>query len=158
MLLLSAAGYAQDTAMVRRQADAVAKAVVNGNYKLITNSMYPKMVQQMGGRDKVLQQTTAVFTQMLASGLTIANAVAGPPGKFYRAGNEIHCLVPETISLKTPNGIASIRSNLLAVSKDGGKRWTFLDLNKNTIAAIPQMFPRFNKALKIPEPRQSFFQ
>lgn len=153
-LMIPAAAMAQDTAVVKRQAQAVAKAVIAGDYSTVINSMYPKVVTMAGGKQKVLQMMTTAMKQMKAQGVTFESATIGSPGKFYKAGNEIHCLVPQYMTLKMGANSMRAASNLLAVSKDGGKKWSFLDLNRNTVASIPKIFPNFNPALKIPEPKQ----
>jgi hypothetical protein len=154
LLLLPVALYAQDTASVKKQANIVAAALVAGNYGVVVDHMYPKVVQMGGGRAKVLQLMTAGIKQMQAQGVSFENATIGTPGKFYKAGTEIHCLVPENITMKVGSSTMHAGSNLLAISQDKGKTWSFLDLNKNTIASIPKIFPNFNKDLKIPEPKQ----
>lgn len=157
LMLLPVSLFAQDTLVLKRQADAVAKALVKGDYSTVINSMYPKVVILAGGKAKLLKDMTAGINQMKAQGASFANATVGSPGKFYKAGNEIHCVVPEIINMKTPNGMFAVHSNLLAVSKNGGKNWSFLDLNKKTVAAIPKLFPNFNPALKLPEPKPMGF-
>jgi hypothetical protein len=158
LLLLPVSLFAQDTTIVKKQADIVARAVVSGNYATVVNYMYPKVVQMAGGKAKILQMMQTGIEQMKAQGVTFESATVGSPGKFYKAGTEIHCLVPEYIVMKMNGNTLRTNSNLLAISKDGGKNWTFLDLNKNTIASIPKIFPKFNKDLKIPEPTQPMMQ
>jgi hypothetical protein len=154
LLLLPATLYAQDTTIVKKQANVVAAALIAGNYGVVIDHMYPKVVQMGGGRAKLLQLMTDGMKQMKAQGVSFENAVIGSPGKFYKAGTEIHCLVPENITMKVGSSTLHANSNLLAVSRDKGKTWSFLDLNKNTISSIKQIFPNFNKDLKIPEPKQ----
>jgi hypothetical protein len=154
LILLPAAVYAQDTTVVKKQADIVAKALLKGDYNTVIDHMYPKVIAMAGGKAKLLQLMTTGLQQMKAQGVSFQDAVIGTPGKFYKAGTEIHCLVPENITMKVGTSTLHANSNLLAVSRDKGKTWSFLDLNKNTISAIPQIFPNFNKALKLPEPKQ----
>lgn len=156
LLFIPLFGFSQDAALVKTQANKVAQALIAGNYNIIINSMYPKVVQLAGGKAKLLQAVTTGMNQMKARGIVFKSATVGTPGKFYKAGTEIHCLVPESITMQMGTNTLTTSSNLLAVSKDGGKNWSFLDLNKNTIAAIPKIFPNFNKDLKIPEPTQPF--
>jgi hypothetical protein len=152
LLLLPAALFGQSTVTLKKQADIVAKAMVNGDYVTVVEYMHPKVIQSAGGKQKMLQMMNAGMEQMKAQGISIQSATVGEPGKFYKAGTEIHCLIPNNIRIKTPNSSIVTHSNLLAISQDGGKNWTFLDLNKGTIASIPKLFPNFNKDLKIPEP------
>jgi hypothetical protein len=156
LLLLPAAVFGQSTVTLKKQADIVAKAIVNGDYVTVVEYTHPKVIQSAGGKQKMLQMLNAGKEQMKAQGISIQSAAVGEPGKFYKAGTEIHCLIPDNIRIKTPNASIATHSNLLAISQDGGKNWTFLDLNKNTISSIPKLFPNFNKDLKIPEPTTPF--
>jgi len=158
VLILPVQLFAQDTAIVKRQATIVANAIVHSNYKIVVDHMYPKAIQMAGGKAQLLSLLKKGMDEMKAQGITIEDALIGAPGKFYKAGTEIHCLVPEVITMKMPQGRLTAASNLLAISSDGGKNWTFLDLNRNTISAIPKMFPHFNPNLTIPEPKQPVMQ
>ncbi|AMR33778.1 hypothetical protein A0256_21235 [Mucilaginibacter sp. PAMC 26640] len=158
LILLPLTLFAQGNSALKTQADLVAQAVVSGNYSTVIDYMYPKVIQMSGGKAKLLQMMTTGINQMKTQGVSFINASVGTPGKFYKAGTEIHCLVPEIINMKTPGGTFAVHSNLLAISKDKGKNWTFLDLNKNTIAQIPKLFPNFNKELVIPEPSMPAMQ
>ena len=156
LLFIPFLGFSQDAAVVKTQANKVAQALISGNYDIVINSMYPKVVQMAGGKAKLLQMMATGTNQMKAQEIAFKSATVVTPGKFYKAGTEIHCLVPESITMQMGTNKLTTNSNLLAVSKDGGKSWSFLDLNKNTISAIPKIFPNFNKELKIPEPTQPF--
>lgn len=158
LLSLPISVFAQNPVVLQKQANTVAQAVVNGNYDLVIDHMYPKVIQMGGGKAKLLQMMTTGITQMKTQGISLINASVGTPGKFYKAGAEIHCLVPEIVNMKTPGGTYAMHSNVLAISKDKGKNWTFLDLNKNTIAAIPKILPNFNKDMKLPEPTMPVMQ
>lgn len=153
LLIFPAAAFAQDPAIVKRQAEVVAKALLNSDFKTVIAHTYPKAINNLGGgKEKTLQMMTTGINQMKAQGLSFEKVTIGQPGKFYKAGAEIHCLVSEQIIMKTAKGRMAATSNLLAISNDGGKNWTFLDMNRNSINAVTQLFPNFNHNLIIPEP------
>ncbi len=151
ILLLPLTLHAQDTAFVKRQASILAKAMVTGDYRTIIDHTYPKAVQFAGGKEKMLSLVTTGMAQVKAQGIIFEDVIAGDPGKFYKAGSETHCLVPETIIAKVPNGRIAIHSYLLAISNNAGKTWTFLDLNNSTSDKIKKLIPNFNPALQIPK-------
>ncbi len=151
-LLLPLNLLAQDTAVVRQQAEMLEQAVIKGDYQTVVDHTYPGVIDMVGGKDKMLSATTDAMNGLKAQGISIEKATIGSPGKFYTAGTEIHCLVPETMRLKLPNGHATVQSYILAVSADGGKSWTYMDINANSKDLIPKLFPNFNPDLKIPDP------
>jgi hypothetical protein len=149
---------AQDTTVVKHQAQLVADASLNGNYNVVASHTYPKIIEGIGGKDKMAATVKEAFAIMKAQGISIESATIGSPGKFYKAGTEIHCLVPEKMVLTTSNGKIVNSAYLLAISKDGGKYWYFLDINRSTYKLIPKLFPNFNKDLVIPEPTPPVMQ
>jgi len=151
VLLLPLNLLAQDTTVVKQQAEMLEQAVINGNYQLVVDHTYPGVIDMMGGKDKMLNATTDAMNGLKTQGISIEKATIGSPGKFYAAGTEIHCLVPETVRLKLSSGHATVQSYILAISADGGKTWSFLDINANSKALIPKLFPNFNPDLKIPD-------
>ncbi|MGZ3927414.1 MAG: hypothetical protein ACXVJG_10705 [Mucilaginibacter sp.] len=150
--------FAQDTVKLKHQAQAVANALLKSDYATVVNHTYPKIVTASGGKAQMLHMLKTGMQQMQAQGITLESATIGSPGKFYKAGAEIHCLVPETVVLKSDRGRLVNHANLLAISKNGGNMWYFLDINQNTYKQIPKLFPNFNKKLVIPEPGQSGMQ
>lgn len=154
LLLLPAVVYAQDPEVVKKQATVVADALVKGDFATVLNYTYPKALEMGGGKQKMRQMMDKGMQQMKTQGVSFESVTIGIPGKFYKAGTEIHCLVPEYINMKFGTSTVKGTSNLLAISADKGKNWKFVDLNKNTIPMVPKMFPNFNKDLKLPEPKQ----
>jgi len=152
LLILPLSLFAQDTTVVKQQANVLVQAIAKGDYKTLVDLTYPKLAEMAGGKDKMLALVDTNMAQLKSKGITFESAAVGSPGKFYKAGTEIHCLIPEILRLKLPSGHVTAHSYLLAISGDGGKNWSFVDLNKDTVSSIPQIFPNFNPDLKIPDP------
>ena len=152
LLSLPATVFAQDAMVVKNQANVVAKALVSSDFKTVVDHTYPKAVEIGGGKAKLVQMMSAGINQMKAQGFAFEKITIGQPGKFYKAGTQLHCLVPEQLIMKTSKGRMLAKSNLLAVSNDNGKSWSFLDLNKGTISSIRTLFPNFNSNLILPQP------
>jgi hypothetical protein len=152
LLILPVSLFAQDAAVVKRQANVVAKALLTSDFKTVIAHTYPKAVEIGGGKVKMLQVMSASINQMKSQGFAFEKITIGEPGKFYKAGTQVHCLVPEQLIMKTSKGRMAASSNLLAVSNDKGKSWSFLDLNRGTMASLKTLFPNFNNNLVIPQP------
>lgn len=142
--------HAQNPAAVKKQAMMMAQSMTKGDYKNIVNYTYPKAVQLAGGKEKMTAMIATGMQQMKAANINFESVTVGDPGKFYKAGKEIHCLLPETLVMSSPKGKIAMHSHLLAVSGDGGKSWSFLDMNNSTADKVKQLIPNFNPALKIP--------
>jgi len=142
---------AQDTTLVKQRANLLAQAMIKGDYPTIINNTYPKAIQMAGGKEKMIQLISTSIEQMKGMGLSFDAISMGTPGKFYKAGTEIHCLVPENITFKTPQGRLLSHSNLLGISEDSGKSWTFLDVNNSSREKLKLILPNINPDLQIPK-------
>ena len=152
LLFIPVTAFTQNPAVVKQQANVVGQALLKSDFKTVVAHTYPKAVNLGGGKEKLVQLMTAGINQMKAQGFAFEKITIGQPGKFYKAGNEIHCLVPEQLIMKTRRGRMAASSNLLAVSDDNGKNWSFLDLNQGSISNLKTLFPNFNSNLVIPKP------
>lgn len=150
ILILPLTLQAQDAALVKQKAKALAMAMVKSDYKTIIDNTYPKAVEAAGGKEKLYTSIGTDLANMKKQGIAFESASIGNPGKFYKAGAETHCLIPEDITAKVPSGRIIVHSHLLGVSKDNGKSWTFLDLNNFNAQKVKQLIPNFNPALVIP--------
>lgn len=83
--------------------------------------------------------------------------VIGEPSKTVNAGEEIHCLIPQTILMKVPKGKMKSETYLLAVSKDNGDNWFFIDTVNLTMENVKTVLPNYNSDLKIPTKKQPKF-
>src|SRR5580693_9151754 len=89
LFVIPAFSYAQDSTVVKKQAEAVAKAEMKGHYEVVTSHTYPKLLLAVGGKDKMTATIKQASEMLKAQGLTIESIVVGSPGKFYKAGTEI---------------------------------------------------------------------
>ncbi|QIE58203.1 hypothetical protein G5B37_01065 [Rasiella rasia] len=128
----------------------MADAIKRGDFETLADYTYPYIIELMGGRDTMISLTENATTQMKQQGIDFKTVVLGKPAEIYKAGEELHCLVPQTIELTTPQGIIVNKSYLLAVSSNNGKRWYFIDATQLTDENVLDIFPNFNSNLKIP--------
>jgi hypothetical protein len=70
---------------------------------------------------------------------------------------QAHRSVSEKITMKIKDGHMMINSNLLAVSKNNGKNWYFVDCNMSKERLL-QLFPKFNNDLVIPEKQKPIIE
>jgi len=153
VLFLAFNASAQDNKIVIQKANLYATARVNADFKTIIAYTYPGLLQNIGGKDEVLNHLISKSRDLFA--LPVTKFVIGHPGRFYKAGQQIHCLIPATIYwplssnqiIKFPDQQTEVE--LLAISDDGGQNWTFINIDQFTIALIPYLFPDFNPSLKI---------
>lgn len=134
---------------LKNQAQEISEASINGNYNLLLKYTYPKFIEQFGGEEELLKVIAEAMENLKLEGTKIESIEIGEAGNFFKAGNELHCLLDEKIILSTIKGRFLINGYLLAVSTDNGQNWFFIDCNigKDVILSF---FPNFNNELIIP--------
>ena len=147
----------QDTIILKKQANIIIAATREGNYKIVVDHTYPKIIQLAGGKEAMLKKIISGMDEMKKEGVSGVDGKLGPPGKFYKAGAEIHCLIPETVTLIKTNGRLVSTSYLLAVTNNKGKTWSFIDVGSMPVSMLRDLFPHFNKKLKIPDKAEPVF-
>lgn len=134
-----------------KQAGKMADAMKTQQYEVMLNYTHPKVVEMLGGNKKYLDILTTGGKEMRKMGIDYESIILGEPTEPIKAGNELHCLIPETITMVLKEGKMISKSHLLAVSSDNGKNWTFIEtavLNEDNIKKI---LPNYNPSLKIPK-------
>lgn len=131
-----------------KQANQLAKATEKKNIKTIVGFTYPKIIELAGG---IKELTNLIKSNYQNSDFEIMEVKNGTAGKMYQAGDEIHCLIPQNIVMKTKGGTAFKTGYMLAVSKDKGQNWYFIDANNLVdINKRKKILPKYNPDLKIP--------
>lgn len=146
-----------DSKVIKEQAELTAKALLQDDYETLIKFTYPKVVEMVGGQAKMISLIKKGKAEMGQQGISFEKVTIGSPSKTVNAGNEIHCLIPQTITMKVPNGKMKSETYLLAISKDNGNHWYFIDTVSLTLENIKNVLPNFNTDLKLPTKKQPKF-
>ena len=151
-VLYSYNSYGQNeySTTIKLEAETMVESLKEKDFESLMHYTYPRLIELAGGKDILSKRVSESLNQMENDGVMIIDAIIGEPENTFIAGEELHCLVPQEIVMRVPNGKLISNSFLLAISKDNGKSWYFLDTNQMTIENIKQLIPTFNNALKLP--------
>ncbi|HEX8607109.1 MAG TPA: hypothetical protein VF679_00560 [Pedobacter sp.] len=138
--------YAQNTAAIKRNAQTWAECFWNGNIETALKYTDPRLVSNAGGKAEFTSNMKSTLAVLKAEGITFRGVKLGEVSKIYKAGTELHCAIPQQVSMNQKKGYFTIASDILAISIDNGKSWKFYtgDLSEKT---IKKTFPNFNKEL-----------
>jgi hypothetical protein len=148
---------AQDTTVLKQQARRFAEASFKNDHQTVIELTYPALIELSGGPVMLQKLITDKIEALRKRGVKKFSGEVGSPGKFFKAGTQIHCLIPESIVLKVTGGHYTSRSYLLAVSNDKGKSWTFLDVGNMPADILHRLLPDYNNNLVIPSPSQPVY-
>jgi hypothetical protein len=157
-LAVSSASYGQtDFKKLKKQAEETAQATVEGKYEDIIKYTHPNLLSMVGGRDAMLNLIKSSMEDVKNQGVSIESVTMGEPGSTVQAGDELHCILPQTLIMKIGNKRMRSDGNLLCISQDKGKNWFFLDMSGIDASTIKTILPNYNFDLKFPEKTQPVF-
>lgn len=140
-----------DPKNIKSQATESSIALVVGDYPTLVKHTYPKVVEMMGGGEKMIAMVKRGRADLEAQGIKIDTSMVRDPSATVKAGDEIHCLIPQTVILNIPNGKVRSENYLIGISQDGGKHWYFIDTAQITMANVKDVLPNYNMDLIIPQ-------
>ena len=144
------------TEQIRKLAAENSAALTSANYARLVDLTYPKLVEIVGGRDKMIETLRRGTEDLKAQGSAILGAEVSEPKKVITVGNSQFAIVPMAVRVKVPRGILRSNGYLIAVSENRGKTWTFIDgagLHKTSAGereALEQIVPSFPAELSLP--------
>lgn len=131
--------------------------IKNNNYEEAVKYIYPVMIEMFGGKDALLsiiqegglEEEEEDYEDYEDDEYILSeHKEIIMPQKVYPAGNELHALITEMTVTKMEGGTSKYPQYTVAVSKDGGKSWTFF----SPAALDPKkIVPAWNDELIIPE-------
>lgn len=136
--------------VISREAGKCAAAWQREDYATIVAYTPDRIVQQMGGRASLLKEIKAQFAEAREWGAQSFEAMAGPPSAPKKVGRWLVAAVPVTGVVHGAHLDLTQETQALALSGDGGKRWSFLLLYGMTQAELNGWFPEFRGQVRVP--------
>jgi hypothetical protein len=139
---VSATGsYPNLTARAKELEDAVAR---KDAAKMI-DLTYPKLIEAVGGRDKMLAATAAQFQELDAEHVQIISSTCETPTQFVTDANGIYAVIPVKSKVRAGLGVFQNEGTLVGVSTDGGQTWTFVDAAGKDENELKKVLPNLDK-------------
>ncbi len=116
-----------DKGLIKSRAEELSRAFIAGEFLKVAELTYPDVVEMGGGREKMAAYLAKEMGDAKTMGYEILSYALGEVGQVVGVKEYLFAAVPTTMRMKTPQGVWSRKSFLLAVSRDGAKTWTFVD-------------------------------
>src|SRR5262249_28229103 len=110
---------------------------------------FGKIIEEMGGREKVIAETKAAMLDAKNKGIAIKLEKVELPTDFARAGNTLYTVVPYKLEVAGPGVKFGQAGFVVGVSSDQGKTWTFVD--GGAPDGLRRFLPELPKELRLPE-------
>ncbi len=135
---------------VSAAAEKFNKAVLDRDYATFIRYTHPKIVEMLGGEQKFSEMTEKSAKAMDADGAKFIAITNGEPDKIITKNGELQSTLPQTIEIKIPQGKVKTKTTLIAVSKDNGKNWVFINTTNTDLKKLQAMIPTLSNELVIP--------
>lgn len=137
---------------VKQLAARMLKATLDEDYAVIIDLTYPKVVAELGGREKAIEASYAMMRVIKEAKFAIRELTAGEPGAVHSEGANRFIIVPTLTVIAAPDKVLRIDSYLLGISGDGGKTWKFVDgAGMKNVEFRQRILPPLPPGLVLPE-------
>jgi hypothetical protein len=145
--------YADDAEMkktAKAKAIECQEALIKGNYEAFVDLTHPKVVEGVGGREKMIEKMSTGMKAMKAKGLEFKSAKFSDPSDPVAVGKDLYITVPFTLEVAIPGARGTSNNALVGISSDGGKTWMFIDTGPGR-DTLKKLFPDLPDKLPIPK-------
>jgi hypothetical protein len=150
-----------DPAVARQSAKAGVQelndALIKEDFGKVVDLTYPKLVEKMGGRDKMIATLKAGTAQMKSTGFTFNAVKVDEPGEIVSADHQQFLVVPFLLEMKSPAGRMQQKTSVIGISEDGGRSWKYLN-GEFPREQIKQILPNLPDKLQLPAPQKPDFK
>ncbi|PUZ20671.1 hypothetical protein GA0116948_11382 [Chitinophaga costaii] len=137
-------------ANLKAQAAKMGTALLTKDYKTFAAYTHPKVLELMGGADKMTAILDKGSEAMKAKGISFEKITLEQPLKIVKVGSELQSSIVQHLLIKMPNGNTQTSSTLLGFSEDNGVHWKFLDAGNKDFATIRKLIPNLSADVVIP--------
>jgi hypothetical protein len=150
-LLFAPAQSQDDLKEIQSLGQEIVTATVEGNFNRLVDLTYPKLVEKMGGREKMVaiieKESKQVKLELLP---TTVNA----PAEVLKIGSQRFVILTYQLRLRVSEGILRRDSFLIGVIDKPEDRWTFVDGTNLDSAKAKALFPDAADKLPLPPPTE----
>ena len=140
---------------LQAQAEECGRAFIEGNFERLADCTFPKLVELIGGREKLLEAVRKDVAEMKAEGFEPLSQTHSAPTQVLRVGSQTYAVLPIKFKMRTSKEILASDSFMIGVSGDGGQNWKFLSADSTDEARMKLLLPDAAGKLKLPPARYS---
>jgi hypothetical protein len=143
--------YAQPLAtVIKTQAIEMGKALSKNDMSAFKKYMHPDMLALAGDQDKMGVMADSAMKMFKMMGGSITKIMYGNPAEVVKFEKELQTTLSQSISLTSIIADVEFTSTLVAISRDGGKNWYFIDTSLYRESELRKKLPGLSPKLAIP--------
>ncbi|MDR2237695.1 MAG: hypothetical protein LBE92_16350 [Chryseobacterium sp.] len=138
---------------VLKQAYEMRKAFMDKNYSVFGNYVHDDVIKMLGGKKKMIEVSVAAMEKLSKEGYRFKKVDFSDVSEIIQVKNEQQAVVRQKIQMDTPKGNVNADYYMIAISKDNGRQWKFIDTSGKDLQTMKKYFPNLSSQLTIPSKR-----
>lgn len=139
--------------VVKAEVKKMVDATVAGKYEIVMDLTHPKILDEMGGKEKAEKTVRAAMEKIKAQGIRFEGKQIDKPTVVNSKGS-YYSVTSYTMIVSGSGKKVTVKSALVGVSTDEGKTWKFINQDVGGEAKIRQILPNMPRDLIIPKQEQ----
>ncbi len=135
---------------LKSQAQQMANYFKTENFEPYVKFVYPEVLKMAGGSANMIKLIEQQLSGMKNAQMAIKDVMMGKPTAIISHNNQLQSTIPQSLVITTPDSKITSKYNLIAISTDSGKNWSFIDTSGKDIQTMRRTFPQLSPELLLP--------
>jgi hypothetical protein len=138
---------------VQQEAQTMSDAFHKGDYDRFMDSTHPRVIESIGGREKM----KTFLKAGLGSEISFIKTDISEAKKLIKKGENWQCAMRQSQVIEVEGKKYKIQGWLIGISYDAGSEWRFISVSNQTLQTLQQVFPELSNKLRVKpqkEPRR----
>ena len=134
---------------LNEQLNTLKTAFMEKDYSVLADYTFPKLVEKMGGKEKMVETTLNATKKMESQGFIFKKITFTDASSFMEHNGDLQCSITQVLEMDTPSGKVQSKTSTIAISQDGGENWVFLDTSGMPRSSIETFYDNLHPDLEI---------
>jgi hypothetical protein len=129
-------------------------AFLEEDFSTVADYTFPKIIEMMGGKEKMVEVTKNTFSKMKSQGFILDEISFKDSSNFFTHNGDLQSTITKVLVMDTPNGKVKTETTMIAISKDEGENWVFFDTSGMQKASVQSFYANMHPDLEIKQSKK----
>lgn len=144
--------------LLLQQADAMGRAFVAKDYTEFAKFTHPDVSRKFGGNQRMAELIKYSFRNFDSEGVKFTGISFTEPSEIIKEGSELQCTLHQMIEMDVNGEEVTANTTLIAISRNGGKNWYFIDTAGQSLEAMQKLIPNLSSKLVLNSTQEPSFE